>query len=351
MDPHTVTRSELNGDLEARVNYMKDFLEFTDEDCEIMKAVRPIAKPLVPEIVASAYNKLLSYECCKIAFFPRKDGAQGTHGTLHDLVGDANAITIDSATIRIRRNILEKWAMKIFTSDYNEMEIFEFFNRIGIQHVGGARVFSAGKKKPLFVDYIHLAMTLGYITDRMTAAILTLPESTWPLQKKTRAVRAFHKIGWIHNDLLARHHTEEAGTGSTFSSPLCSSSAVFAGSEHITTQSNPNVAGADCCPMREDSLEAGLPMPAVNGTTGSCFSNYRTDSGWDSEALSARSNYPNPCEPPPTARLMDSHSQPFSSLGFERTYSANETDHPQMHSPPGISKGDYSTWDYRCDFS
>lgn len=31
-------------------------------------------------------------------------------------------------------------------------KIFEFFDRIGVQHVGGARVFSAGGKKPLFVD-------------------------------------------------------------------------------------------------------------------------------------------------------------------------------------------------------
>ncbi|EGG11735.1 uncharacterized protein MELLADRAFT_102276 [Melampsora larici-populina 98AG31] len=186
---------------------------------------------------------------------------------------------------------------------------------------------------------IHLAMTLGYITDRMTAAILTLPESTWPLQKKTRAVRAFHKIGWIHNDLLARHHTEEAYAGSTFSSPRCSSPAVFAAPEHSTPPTNPIVSGSGCCPMQEDSLEAEPPIPVANGTIGSCFSNYRADSGWNSDVLSGHSNYPNPCEPP-TARLMDSdsHSPQYSGLGFERTYSGNETDHLQMH-----SKGDYST--------
>ncbi|EGF97631.1 uncharacterized protein MELLADRAFT_84807 [Melampsora larici-populina 98AG31] len=173
----------------------------------------------------------------------------------------------------------------------------------------------------------------------MTAAILTLPESTWPLQKKTRAVRAFHKIGWIHNDLLARHHTEEAYAGSTFSSPLCSSPAVFAAPEHSTPPTNPIVSGSGCCPMQEDSLEAEPPIPVANGTIGSCFSNYRADSGWNSDVLSGHSNYPNPCEPP-TARLMDSHShsQQYSGLGFERTYSGNETNHLQMH-----SKGDYST--------
>ncbi|KAA1089441.1 hypothetical protein PGT21_018280 [Puccinia graminis f. sp. tritici] len=178
----------------------------TTEDCQIMNEVRPIAKPLVPEIVASAYTKLLSYDACRMAFFPRKDGAQGTHGTAEDLVNGNDHLSLNSATIKLRRNILERWAMRIFTADYHQLEIFEFFDQVGVQHTGGARVFSSGNHKPVYIDYIHLAMTLGYITSKMTAAILTLPSSTWPPEKKTRAVVAFHKISTIHNDLIARHH-------------------------------------------------------------------------------------------------------------------------------------------------
>lgn len=180
-----------------------------------MNEIRPIAKPLVPEMVASAYNKLLSYDACRMAFFPRKDGAQGTHGTPEDLVEGNDPLSINCATIKLRRNILERWAMKIFTADYREMDIFEFFDQVGAQHTGGRRVFSEGVKKPVFIDYIHLAMTLGYITDKMTAAILTLPTSTWPLEKKTAAVRAFHKISSIHNDLIARHHIGDTGSCSS----------------------------------------------------------------------------------------------------------------------------------------
>ncbi|KAI7945827.1 hypothetical protein MJO29_012215 [Puccinia striiformis f. sp. tritici] len=206
MDPETVTRADLNFDLASRVRYMKSFLDFTEEDSQIMHEVRPIAKPLVPEIVASAYTKLLSYDACRMAFFPRKDGAQGTHGTAEDLVHGNDPLSLNSATIKLRRNILERWAMKIFTGDYDRLEIFEFFDQVGVQHTGGARVFSSGTHKPVYIDYIHLAMTLGYITSKMTSAILTLPSSTWPAEKKTRAVVAFHKISTIHNDLIARHH-------------------------------------------------------------------------------------------------------------------------------------------------
>ncbi|MBW0469500.1 hypothetical protein O181_009215 [Austropuccinia psidii MF-1] len=209
MDPETVTRSALASDLESRVRYMKDFLDFTAEDCQIMKEIKPIAKPLVPEIVASAYNKLLSYACCRMAFFPRKDGSQGTHSTCEDLIRSTSHLSLDSTHIKLRRNILEKWIMKICTADYQQLEIFEFFDKVGIQHTGGERVFTE-KKSPVYVDYIHLAMVLGYITDKMTGAILALPTLTWPMEKKTRAVRALHKIAWMHNDLLARHHMEEA---------------------------------------------------------------------------------------------------------------------------------------------
>jgi len=215
MDPAIVSRAELNADLPSRVRYMKSFLDFTDDDCQIMAEVRPIAKPLVPEIVASAYTKLLSYDACRMAFFPRKDGAQGTHGTPEDLVDRTDRLSLNSAPFKIRRNILERWAMRIFTADYHQIEIFEFFDRVGIQHTGGARVFSAGSHKPVYIDYIHLAMTLGYITSQMIAAILTLPSSTWPPEKKTRAVLAFHKISTIHNDLIARHHIADLSSPST----------------------------------------------------------------------------------------------------------------------------------------
>lgn len=215
MDPAIVSRAQLNFDLPSRVRYMKSFLDFAEEDCQIMDEVRPIAKPLVPEIVASAYTKLLSYDACRMAFFPRKDGAQGTHGNPDDLMDRNDHLSLNSATIKIRRNILERWAMKIFTADYHQMEIFEFFDQVGIQHTGGARVFSAGNHKPVYIDYIHLAMTLGYITSKMTAAILTLPSSTWPPEKKNRAVLAFHKISTIHNDLIARHHISELHSPST----------------------------------------------------------------------------------------------------------------------------------------
>jgi hypothetical protein len=47
-------------------------------------------------------TKLLSYDACRMAFFPRKDGAQGTHGTVDDLVDSNDQLGLNSATIKLR---------------------------------------------------------------------------------------------------------------------------------------------------------------------------------------------------------------------------------------------------------
>ncbi|POW20428.1 hypothetical protein PSHT_03511 [Puccinia striiformis] len=215
MDPETVTRADLNFDLASRVRYMKSFLDFTEEDSQIMHEVRPIAKPLVPEIVASAYTKLLSYDACRMAFFPRKDGAQGTHGTAEDLVHGNDPLSLNSATIKLRRNILERWAMKIFTGDYDRLEVIKCASFKGSVATVWSLIFElvlstcSASSTPVGHEFFSSGThkpTLGYITSKMTSAILTLPSSTWPAEKKTRAVVAFHKISTIHNDLIARHH-------------------------------------------------------------------------------------------------------------------------------------------------
>lgn len=48
-------------------------------------------------------TKLLSYDACRMAFFPRKDGAQGTHGNPDDLMDRNDHLSLNSATIKIRQ--------------------------------------------------------------------------------------------------------------------------------------------------------------------------------------------------------------------------------------------------------
>lgn len=114
----------------------------------------------------------------------------------------------------------------------------------------------------------------------MTAAILSLPSSTWSIEKKARAVRAFHKIGWMHNDLLARHHvshtkcdsltrrerlthfdmddqTQEAFVGDQPPvTPLCTPAAPDRRDSH-TNPFSPGLA----CPMSDESCGSDPSTP------------------------------------------------------------------------------------------
>jgi hypothetical protein len=70
-----------------------------------------------------------------------------------------------------------------------------------MMHVG------LGRAHPLHVEYIHLGMTLAFIQDIMTEAILSHPRL--PLQRKIAIVKALGKVIWIQNDLLAKWHVRD----------------------------------------------------------------------------------------------------------------------------------------------
>lgn len=70
-----------------------------------------------------------------------------------------------------------------------------------MMHVG------LGRKHPLHIEYVHLGVCLGFISDIMTEAILSHPRL--PLPRKTALVKALNKVIWIQNDLMAKWHIED----------------------------------------------------------------------------------------------------------------------------------------------
>ncbi|KNZ56420.1 hypothetical protein VP01_2406g2 [Puccinia sorghi] len=396
MDPAIVSRAQLNFDLPSRVRYMKSFLDFTEEDCQIMDEVRPIAKPLVPEIVASAcsffsYILLLTPNCSPTMlvawrFSPAKMALKARtvtrtiswtvmtilasillqlkSGKLLSFIAPIKSpvflnLSADSVFSDIRsRNILERWAMKvsfisflsrqaiepimsveIFVSLIFKKQIFEFFDQVGIQHTGGARVFSAGNHKPVYIDFcfspstadIHLAMTLGYITSKMTAAILTLPSSTWPPEKKNRAVLAFHKISTIHNDLIARHHVLTRYFCFCFSTKQKKISEL-----HSPSTSKVQTPGQEIDPQNRKEYYSQVFMVRSPSTQSSSLLSPPRDAPFQSlvsiapqRSCSSRPRVPQPADSPhissihrpiPLASELHCHQRSISSFGDTSSY-------------------------------
>lgn len=64
-----------------------------------------------------------------------------------------------------------------------------------------------GRKHPLHVEYVHIGVTLSFIQDVLTEAILSHPRLK--LDRKIALVKALGKVIWIQNDLFAKWYVRD----------------------------------------------------------------------------------------------------------------------------------------------
>jgi hypothetical protein len=81
------------------------------------------------------------------------------------------------------------------------MEFWQYLDKVGMMHVGQGRVH------PLHVEYVHIGVTLSFIQDVMTEAILSHPRLK--MERKIALVKALSKIIWIQNDLFAKWYVRD----------------------------------------------------------------------------------------------------------------------------------------------
>ncbi|CAE6464570.1 hypothetical protein ACGC1H_006048 [Rhizoctonia solani] len=188
----------INVDLQARVDYLTKFIEFGPADAEALHGAAPIVKPLVGAAVDAVYEKLFAFDITRVTFMARNTGFTGK---LAEKLEDINH---NSEQIKFRKDFLKLWLVKIFTADYNDPKTFEYLDRVGVMHTGKAGFKHREKKDPLFVDYTHCAILLGYVQSMLTSAVTGRDDL--PQEVKTATLLAINKVMWIQNDLFARHY-------------------------------------------------------------------------------------------------------------------------------------------------
>ncbi|EAU83711.1 hypothetical protein CC1G_05615 [Coprinopsis cinerea okayama7 len=196
-----ISEAKLQSDFAYRIQYLRDFIEFTSEDAAALHAARPVVAPLVPLVVDTVYEKLLSFSVTAKAFVPRQTGYSGETPT------SLNDLSQSHPQIKFRKDFLARYLVKLVTMDYDKMSTWEYLDKVGLMHTGEAG-FSYRQNKPsLRVEYIQCAILLGYVEDILVNAVLTHPD----LDDATKLVvmRAFNKLIWIQNDLFARHYISE----------------------------------------------------------------------------------------------------------------------------------------------
>ncbi|KAJ9321973.1 hypothetical protein DTO027B5_8803 [Paecilomyces variotii] len=186
-----IDRKDLYTNLEARIQYLHTFLDFSSNDIEALISGSKYIKALIPAVVNIVYHKLLQYDITARAFQTRSTSFEGPL----DEFPDENSPQI------LHRKMFLRGYLNRLCSDPSKLEFWEYLDKVGMMHVG------RGREHPLHVEYVHIGACLSFIQDIMTEAILSHPRL--PLQRKIALVKAIGKVIWIQNDLFAKWYVKD----------------------------------------------------------------------------------------------------------------------------------------------
>ncbi|RYN50591.1 hypothetical protein AA0118_g10847 [Alternaria tenuissima] len=186
-----IDRRDLYTSLEARIQYLHSFLDFSSRDIEALTTGAKYIKALIPAVVNIVYKKLLQYDITARAFETRSASYEGPV--------DPN-LSENSPQILYRKMFLRGYLTKL-CSDPSKMEFWEYLDKVGMMHVG------QGRAHPLHVEYVHLGVTLSFVQDIITEAVLSHPRLK--MDKKIALVKALSKVIWIQNDLFAKWYVRD----------------------------------------------------------------------------------------------------------------------------------------------
>ncbi|BAE58093.1 unnamed protein product [Aspergillus oryzae RIB40] len=181
-----VDRKAIYTRLEARINYLQDFLDFNSADVEALTTGSKYIKALIPAVVNIVYKKLLEQDITARAFHTRDTSDERPIEEFYN----------EESPQIMRRKMFLRWYLTKLCSDPTQTDFWRYLNKVGMMHAAQERMH------PLNIEYIHMGACLGFIQDIFTEALMSHPRLQ--LQRKVALVRAIGKIIWIQNDLIAK---------------------------------------------------------------------------------------------------------------------------------------------------
>ena len=185
-----INEQRLESDLGYRFEYLAGFMGFGPDDIAAIHGAAPALAPLVPSLVDAVYAKLYSYDATWRHFVPRQFGYDGpTPATLIEL-------TPDHPQIAFRKQHLSRYLVNLVTKPYDG-KMLEYLDMVGKIHTPKAG------SKDIDVPLVQMNALMGFVADAFTATILSLK---LPRETEVKTLRAFGKLLWLQNDLIARHY-------------------------------------------------------------------------------------------------------------------------------------------------
>lgn len=188
-----IDEGRLERDLDYRFGYISEFMGFGPDDVEAIHDAATYLAPLVPGLVDAVYVKLFNYDASKRHFLPRQSGFEGA------VPLNLESLTLDHDQIKFRKAHLANYLKKLVTGAYDQKMVgyLDFVGKIHTPKAGS---------KDLHVPLVQMNALMGFVADALIGTIMALDLDN---QAKTRAIRAFNKLLWLQNDLIARHYEGE----------------------------------------------------------------------------------------------------------------------------------------------
>ncbi len=185
-----IDEPRLESDLGYRFQYLAEFMGFGEADIAAIHGAAPVVAPLVPGLVDAVYAKLHTYDATWRHFLPRQHGYEGV------IPPDLSHLTPDHPQIAFRKQHLTRYLTALVTRPYDG-KMVEYLDMVGKMHTDRA---GSGQ---INVPLVQMNALMGFVADALTATILGL---RLPREQEATTLRAFGKLLWLQNDLIARHY-------------------------------------------------------------------------------------------------------------------------------------------------
>lgn len=185
-----IDEARLETDTAYRFGYLAEFVGFGDDDIRAVHAAAPLLGPLVPSLVDAVYDKLHAYDATWRHFVPRQTGYEGPTAS------SVESLTMDAPVIAFRKQHLGRYLVALVTKPYDG-KMAAYLDMVGKMHTP-----KAGSKE-LDVPLVQMNALMGFVADALTATIFGLGLDR---ESEVRTLRAFGKLLWVQNDLIARHY-------------------------------------------------------------------------------------------------------------------------------------------------
>ncbi|WP_437677293.1 protoglobin family protein [Sorangium sp. So ce131] len=189
-----IDEKRLESELEYRFAYLVEFVGFGEEDIAAIHGAALHLAPRVEALVDAVYEKLFLYDATKRHFVPKQHGYEG------NVPRDLSSLTLDHEQIRFRKAHLRDYLVRLVTHAY-DAKMVSYLDMVGRIHTA-----KAGNPE-VVVPLVQINALMGFVSDALLQTILSLGLDR---DTEVRTLRAFNKLLWLQNDLLARHYLPAA---------------------------------------------------------------------------------------------------------------------------------------------